>query len=269
MAYIISRLTNIPWSLTLHRGDIKENNLLKIKVNSAAFTRCISENGKKMLFDAIGQEYKNKIKVIHMGVEYNNSVYQFPLIRNNPFIIAVPARLFTVKGHKYLIDACVLLRKRRKDNFKCFFYGDGYLKDELKNYVESEVLTNFISIIGHIPNEELIKHYQNRKIDAVVLPSINTKDGEHEGIPVGLMEAMAYGIPVISTNTGGIPELIGDGSGIMVKEKDSEAIANAIEKLICDDNYYEEVAIKGKLKIENNFNINTVVSQLINLFSIV
>ncbi len=87
----------------------------------------------------------------------------------------------------------------------------------------------------------------------------------NEGIPVALMEAMAYGIPVISTNTGGIPELIGDGSGIMVEEKNAEAIADALERLIKDRDYRYEIGRMGRLRVEKEFDIEKNVRDLIEL----
>jgi len=266
MAYVISRLTDIPWSLTLQRGDIKENNLLKLKVNSASFTRCISLHGKQMLLAIIGREYMPNITVIPMGVEWKESLKTLTE-RNEPFTIVTPARFIAVKGHKYLIEALYELKKRGIDRFKCIFYGDGSLKDTLKNDIRKKDLTNWIDMPGKIPNEKLLELYKDGKVDALVLPSINAKEGEHEGIPVSLMEAMAHGIPVISTNTGGIPELIGDGSGIMVKEKDAKAIASAIEKLINDTKYYDVISRQGRDKIGEDFNISTVSRTLFRLFT--
>ena len=100
----------------------------------------------------------------------------------------------------------------------------------------------------------------------VILPSITTDKGEHEGIPVTLMEAMAYGIPVISTKTGGIPELIGDGSGIMVEEKNAKAIADAIERLMLDRNFYHILSLKGREKILKEFSIKENAKNLLSLF---
>jgi glycosyltransferase involved in cell wall biosynthesis len=108
--------------------------------------------------------------------------------------------------------------------------------------------------------------YKERIVDILILPSINTGNGEFEGIPVSLMEAMAFGIPVISTDTGGIPELIGDGSGIMVKEKDPEAIAVSIEKLMNDKPYYDFISERGRKKIERDFNVSIISKELLKLF---
>ena len=264
MTWIVSELTGIPWSFTLHRWDISENNMLKEKVETAKFVRCISEHGKNELLNIVGKKYEEKIKVIHMGVKIPEEI----LISDgnkDSFTIVTPANLLEVKGHKFLAEACSILIERGIDSFQCIFYGEGPLRTELEKLIQEKGLTEYIKIPGAIPHQELLKIYKNHKVDIVVLPSITTADGEHEGIPVALMEAMAYGIPVISTNTGGIPELIGDGSGIMVKEKSAEDIADRLEMLIKDRDYRYEISRKGRLKVEKEFDIEKNVKDLIEL----
>lgn len=266
MAYIISILTGIPWSLTLHRGDIKENNMLKVKVNAAMFTRCISENGKRMVLNIVGKGYENKIVVIPMGVESDELPNDIST-RNVPFVIAVPASLLPVKGHKYMIETCALLKKHGMLDFRCYFFGLGYLRNELMTHIEKAGLIDCILMPGQIPNEELMELYKTRKVDLVVLPSINTEDGDHEGVPVSLMEAMAHGIPVISTNTGGVSELIGDGSGIMIEEKNSEALADAILEVSKDAKLYGELVLRGWQKVRTSYNIDVITGELLRLYS--
>jgi len=268
MAYIASQLSDIPWSFTLHRWDIKENNMLREKVESSEFVRCISEHGKNELLGIIGKNYGEKIKVIHMGVEVPENIPEHEEKKNNlhKFTIVTPANLLEVKGHKYLIEACSVLINRGIRNFQCIFYGEGPLRAKLENLIEEKGLDDYIKMPGAIPHEKLMMEYENREIDVVILPSIITKSGEHEGIPVALMEAMAYGIPVISTNTGGIPELIGDGSGIIVEEKNAKAIADAIEGLILDKNFYRMLSLKGREKILKEFSIKENVKNLLSLF---
>ena len=264
MAYIVSQLTNIPWSFTLHRWDIKENNMLKEKVKSAKFVRCISEHGKNELFEIVGGNYREKIKVVYMGVETSIRIDEFPKNKEK-FTIITPANLVEKKGHKYLIDACEILVNQGIKNFQCFFYGTGPLKGELENLIKEKKLIDYITIQGAIPHENLMKMYKNREIDMVVLPSITTSNGELEGIPVSLMEAMAYGIPVISTNTGGIPELLSNGAGIIVEEKSPEKLAEAILKIMKDKDLRRELTERGLQRIKEDFNIEKNTKILLKL----
>jgi len=264
MAYVASQLTGISWSLTLHRWDISENNMLREKVKTAEFVRCISEHGKKELLKIIGEEYKEKIRVVHLGVKVAENAAEFPEVKKL-FTIVAPANLLEVKGHKYLIEACSSLIEVGIKNFQCILYGEGSLRTELENLIKGKKLDDYIKIPGAIPHERLIKMYQNHDVDLVVLPSINTDKGEHEGIPVALMEAMAHGIPVISTNTGGIPELISNGAGIIVEEKSPKQLAKAIISVAKNEDLKRGFSRKGYLKIRSEFNIEKNVKSLLGL----
>jgi colanic acid/amylovoran biosynthesis glycosyltransferase len=264
LAYIISRLTGIPWSFTLHRWDIKENNMLKEKVKFAKFVRCISEHGKNELYEIVDGNYRKKIKVVHMGVKPSIGIDEYSKNKEK-FTIITPANLVEVKGHRYLIEACEILVNQGIKNFQCIFYGEGPLKEELENLIKEKKLTDFIAMPGAIPHENLLKMYKNREIDMVILPSITTRDGEHEGIPVSLMEAMAYGIPVISTNTGGIPELLYNGAGIIVNEKSPEQLAEAILKVMKSKDLRRELTEREFQRIKENFNIEKNTKILLKL----
>ena len=111
-----------------------------------------------------------------------------------------------------------------------------------------------------------MERYKNSEIDIVVLPSILTNTNEHEGIPIALMEAMAYSIPVISTNTGGIPELLSDGYGIIVKDKNSKELAIAMEKLIRNINLRKNLGIRGYEKVCKQFNVKKNIQEIIKYF---
>jgi len=264
MAYLVSQFTNIPWSFTLHRWDIKENNMLEEKVKSARFVRCISEHGKKELFKIVDKKYQEKIKVIHMGVKTLLGIKNFSKNKKT-FIMVTPANLLEVKGHKYLIEACANLLKQEIKNFQCIFFGEGILKNELENLIKEKGGTTYVKIAGAIPHEKLMEMYQNKKIDLVILPSITTNKDEHEGIPVSLMEAMAYGIPVISTDTGGIPELLSGRAGIMVEEKSPEKLSQAIIRIMKDEDFAKELSQKASQKIQEKFNIEKTTKSLIEL----
>jgi glycosyltransferase involved in cell wall biosynthesis len=274
MAYVIAGITGVPWSFTVHRFDIYEDNLLKRKVESSSFVRCISERGRVDLLKIVGQELSPKAKKIYMGVEVpalnGDSVPaedREPADPERMFTIAVPASLLPVKGHIYLIEACAILIRENIKNFRCVFYGDGPLQMELKRLIEQKELTEYIRINGMaIPHEELMYLYNKKKIDIVILPSIIAEDGAFEGIPVSLMEAMAYMIPVISTDTGGIGELIGSRYGILLDEKDPDAITAAIKKLLKDVRFYSTMSKRGRERIEKDFNTNLISRELNRLF---
>lgn len=266
MAYIISHLTGIPWSFTAHRWDIGEDNILEEKCRSASFVRAISERGRKEILDTIRDKtLAGKVSVLHMGVDMPD-LNEKRLAFDKTFTFLCPANLYSVKGHKYLLAACSILRGSGL-SFRCFIAGDGYLEEELKAVVKKLHLEDVTKFTGRLSHEELFAMYDSGIVDAVVLPSIVTADGEQEGIPVVLMEAMSYGIPVISTNTGGIPELLSDGSGIMVPEKDPYAIACALVRLYEDAAYRISVAKRGRAKVLAGYSALHVADELYGMFA--
>ena len=117
-----------------------------------------------------------------------------------------------------------------------------------------------------IPHEKLMGIYKSKKVDIVILPSVKTKNGEHEGIPVALMEAMAYSIPVISTNTGGIPELLSDKAGVIVEERNSQQLAVAIKKFIKNKNFREKIGRQGYERVCKEFNTQKNTKKLVDIF---
>jgi glycosyltransferase involved in cell wall biosynthesis len=218
MAYIASVYTKIPWSFTAHRGDIVANNLLKLKSKSASFIRCISQSSSVMI-KQLGVS-ADKHRVIHMGVSVKNA--QTARSRQTKVKkVLCPANLIPVKGHKYLLEA---VNKLHKKNIiiELILAGDGELRNSLNEYTQCLRIENHVKFVGFVPHDELISNYLNCDVGIVVLPSIDLGKGCHEGIPVTLMEAMVFGIPVVSTYTGGIPELLGNCACVLVKPQNSD-----------------------------------------------
>jgi len=267
MGWVASELTGIPWSATLHRWDIAEDNLLKIKVQRAAFIRCIAEDGRREVLNITGNEYRNNVFVLYMGVRLPNIQPVVSMSERSCFTAACPANFVEKKGHKFLIEAFGILVKKGFRNLRCLIIGDGGLESEIRRQIAENNLEDIMLLKGRLPNEVLMGMYGNSEIDAVILPSIITSDKEREGIPVALMEAMAYSIPVISTDTGGIFELLADGAGIIVKERDSIALADAIECLIMNSEFAKETAVKGRQRITDVFNLSQNVGKLLQLIN--
>lgn len=265
IGWLASEISSIPWSMTLHRWDIAENNMLELKVESAAFTRCISREGQREALSIIGDDYKAKLTVIHMGAKVRASSYDLHRVLQSEFTIVCPANLVQVKGHRYLIEALRLIIETEDTSMNCLIIGDGPLEGEIRRQVYRLGLGGVIHLVGQLPHEKLMLMYEKKEVDAVVLPSILTDDGEKEGIPVSLMEAMNYGIPVISTNTGGIPELLSGGAGILVKEKSIKELADAISTLIKNKEAYREIVYRGFQKIHEEFNIRKNTSLLLEI----
>ena len=267
MAYIISSNLKVPWSYTLHSSSIinsKYKRSFLFRSHSATRIRTISQIIANDLSNFIGPSLSKKISMVHLGVDINGFIKE-KNIMNDPLIIATPAGLDVHKGHIYAIDAAKKLTDLGISNFKWFFYGSGPLLNKLQKKVIELNLINHCYFSGNIDHTKLLKKYKNHEIDIVILPSINILD-VFEGIPVSLMEAMSYEIPVIATNSGGTKELVDNESGILVNQKDSESLVNAILQLRNNPEYSRKLGKNGRNKVKQDFDTLKNANDLIKLF---
>lgn len=258
MAFISSYVSGIPWSFTAHRWDITENNLLKEKAETASFIRTIDIQGQIELENFIPDQ-RNKISVIHMGVYLD--FRSGKKIASEDLRVIIGARLVEVKGHIFALEAIPLLKK---EGVKVFLdiVGEGQLMSMLKERTKELEIEDCVRFLGLIDHHNLTTRLAQNEWDIALLPSIVTKDSK-EGIPVFLIEAMAAGIPVISTNTGGIPELLAGGVGILIPEKEPRKIAEAIRKLGSDIVFQYQFSETGRKRIAEDYDIKSVVTQLL------
>jgi len=262
MTMIASRLSGIPWSFTAHRWDIVENNLLAEKVQSAAFARFISEDGLRMARERGVRDAENAC-VLRMGVSIPSHVQRWYGPR--PLIVC-PARLVEVKGHRFLLEAWRILQRRGLDP-ELWLAGDGELRAQLEALCESFGLGGAVRFLGSVPHRELLNIYEQLPVFAVALPSIDLGKGEHEGIPVALVEAMSYGIPVIATATGGTAELVTPGSGLLVRPADPEGLAGAVQRLIQDPTLRTQLGDAGRRRAVEAHDIVRIVEELVMSFA--
>lgn len=186
-AMVAADLADVPWSFTAHRWDIYEDNLLAQKARKAAFARFISQRG---LEDALNRGAPvDKCLVIHMGVCLPATGSEFMPVSSSLRIICA-ANLIPVKGHRFLLEAVGLLRAEGIA-VTLDLAGHGELLNDLERQTKSLGIRDLVSFRGQIGHSELLAAYRRREFDVFVLPSIDLGNGEHEGVPVSLMEAMA------------------------------------------------------------------------------
>ena len=256
MALIASEISGIPWSLTTHRSDIVGNNLLIEKATNASMVRAISHDGKRMLVER-GLK-PDCITVLPIGVSVpERREFEPPA---SPVILC-PADLLPVKGHRYLLHAWRMLQDRGMKP-ELWLAGQGELRSELQRLTYSLGLSAHVKFMGTVPHAKLLEFYATDSVSAVVLPSIDLGGGHHEGIPVSLVEAMSYGIPVVATRTGGIPELIESGTGLLVPPSDPSALANAIQRLLLEPVFSQQLGATGRSHILRTREVVTVAAAL-------
>jgi glycosyltransferase involved in cell wall biosynthesis len=259
---IAAELAGIPWSMTCHRWDIYENNLLSVKVRSALFTRFVSERGRKDAVSLGADE--GRVQVIPMGTNMPDDRVQPSWPGAETFVVLCPANLIPVKGHIYLFAALAKLVKEGHD-VKLLVAGEGQLRRYLELEAQRLALGHRVSFLGHLPHDQLLAMYADRRVHATCLPSVDLGGGEHEGVPVALMEAMAYGVPSVSTKTGSIQDLIPDDFGLTVADKNSDALAAVLGALVKDRKRYEEAAQKCADRMRKDWSSDASAAQLLSL----
>lgn len=260
-----AKLNGLPFSFTAHAYDIfSEKNLLNIKLAEAKFIVAISEYNKRHLCDIFPQINPDKIKVIYSGVDTSYFSRSKSQSSNNKFKMISIGRYEKQKGYQYLIKACQLLMNRGID-LVCNIYGMGSEYDELSKLIQQCRLTNIVFLKGPAYQEEIKKILISGNV--FVLPCIRAENGDMDGIPVALMEAMAMEVPVISTNISGIPELIENNvSGLLVAPNNAEELAKAILLLIENEGLRKTLGRNGRKKVVEMFDIKKNIDKLENIF---
>ena len=208
---------------------------------------------------------REKIVVHRMGVDTNT--FQFrdrAAFTKTTIKILTVARLVEKKGVEYAIRAFAGSFNNKND-VEYLIAGNGPLRDELEKLTESLGIADNVSFLGWKNQDEIADLMNN--VHIFILPSVTGKDGNQEGLPVVLMEAMARGIPVISTYHSGIPELVEDGvSGFLVPERDVEALSVKMKQLVENQKLWSSFGSEGRKKIEQEFDINLLNNKLIQHF---
>jgi len=265
MALIIASLTDITFSFTVHAHDIQvDRSLLAWKLRECRFVRSISAYNQRFLEKLYPREAARKIHVVHVGIEPH--IYapasERPPLDGVPKVLVVAAHK-PYKGLAYLIEACRIL-KEEGVKFHCDAVGHGPMFHELQRMIADKDVGDVFNLAGPRPQDEVTRMMAEATL--FVLPSVIAADGQMEGIPVALMEALASGRPVVSTNISGIPELVEhDVSGLLVAEKDPVALAQAMRELLENAARARSMGLNGREKVRREFDIVQCVHELIDL----
>jgi glycosyltransferase involved in cell wall biosynthesis len=265
IALVIFRLLGITYSFTAHNTFFIDRVLFKEKVRAARFMIAISEFTRQFLTKLVPDDnIGDKIHIVHCGLSVNDFSPPDPKPVNDVPVLLFVAHLAERKGAPILVEACRILAERGV-TFRCVIVGDGPQRTLVEQLVEQYALQEAIELTGVVFQENL-KEYLNQA-DVFVLPCITASNGDMDGIPVVLMEAMAMEIATVSTYVSGIPELIEDGvNGLLVQEKDAVALADTLQRLLEDDELRLRLGKNGRQKVIREFDIDKTTAQLTTLF---
>ena len=266
MALSIHLLTGIPYSFTTHAKDIYtdevDQSLLARKIEGTKFVVTVSDFNQKYLSNLFQGRFDHKILRIYNGLDLE--IFKEDSLPREPNLILSVGRLIPKKGFEYLIGACQILKEKGLD-FKCKIIGEGGQRNVLEQELKERGVDDRVEFLGSKTQDEVIRWM--RRSTLLCLPCIVADNGDRDALPTVLLEALALGLPVVSTRVTGIPEIVEDGKeGLLVEEKDQSALSQAIVRLLDNPGLRENFSKNGVLKVKERFSVQKNVSQLKKLF---
>lgn len=261
VALVVGRLLDKPYSLSVHAGaDIfVDPVLLPEKIGGARHVATCTRYNITHLETLIGRDLTHKMTHIFHGLDL---AHYRPAANGRgaerPLILAV-GQLAARKGFHHLIQTCYHL-KACGHAFTCRIIGQGPQQQALQQHIDRLSLTDTVFLCGALPHDEVINWY--RQATCFVLPCIRSEDGNLDGIPNVLAEAMAMQLPVISTTVSAIPELIQDEvNGLLVPPEDDEALGMAIARVLHDPDLCTRLGTRARQHILDTFDVACNVHQ--------
>ncbi len=253
VARLAAHFAGVSFSMTAHAKDIFHEDVddsdLRRKIEEAAATTTVSDYNLRFLRDKFGTD--SRVHRIYNGMHLEKFSFQEPRQRE-PLLMAV-GRLVEKKGFADLVHACAILAKRGC-TFRCRILGEGEQEAALRGLIEQLGLQGYVELSGPRPQNKVIGEVQQAAV--FVAPCVVGRDGNRDGLPTVLLEAMALGTPCVSTNVTGIPEVVRHNeTGLIVPQHDPNALADACEKLLDDEELRIRLAAQARQLIEEQFDI--------------
>jgi colanic acid/amylovoran biosynthesis glycosyltransferase len=263
VANYASRLTGIPYSFTAHAKDIFHDEVnpasLQRKIAGARFVVTVSRFNQAYLREQIQRDAPGDVRRLYNGIDLDH-FHPVPAVKRDPTLILAVGRLVEKKGFDVLVDACAVLARRGLD-FRCEIVGKGELHAALARQIAAHGLEKRVILAGPRPQDEVRAAYQQAAVFA--LPCRIGRDGNRDGLPTVLLEAMACGLPVVTTPVTGNPEIVDDGlNGRLVPENDPLALADALADLLQNAALRRRMSLGARLKVERDFDVRRNVAQL-------
>jgi colanic acid/amylovoran biosynthesis glycosyltransferase len=248
------------WSMTVHGWHefvAERKHSLGAKAAAADFVICISDYTRSQLMRQVDPTVWPRLHVRHCGID-PDMFSPANVGAATPGNVLCVGRLDAEKGHLVLIDALAALRSRGVDA-TAVFVGAGPLRAVIEERIGALGLGHAVHLTGAIGQDEIRDYY--RRASAFCLPTFI------EGLPVVLMEAMASGLPVVTTPVNGIPELVQDGvTGVLVPPGRPDLLADALQRLLVEPAEGAELARAGRERVIAEFDIRRIGPSIAALF---
>jgi glycosyltransferase involved in cell wall biosynthesis len=258
-AWTVHRLTGIPFSFTAHAHDIFVHDYgLERRCNDAAFVVAISNYNRDFLIRKGAPE--RQVHVVRCGIP--TAAYRFlPRIpQPGRAVTGVCVASFSpYKGHDVLIRA--LAQPDAPNHLRLRLVGDGPRRSALERLAAEIGVADKVDFLGRLTEHEVAEELG--RADFLVLPSVVAENGDTEGLPIALMEALAAGLPTVASDLTGIPELIRDGeTGLLVEPGDAAGLAEGLSRIARDADDWERRLRQGRELVEAQHELRRCVDQL-------
>jgi colanic acid/amylovoran biosynthesis glycosyltransferase len=265
-AFWIKRFVGIEYSLTVHANDIFVPNDFEIGLSqifsTASAIVAVSDFAANRLRDRFS-DTASRVHRIYNGIDCDS--FQPAEPSSHPVILSI-GRLISKKGFDVLIDACAFLQNTGQE-FRCEIIGEGPLSAELQARIDGHGLGKKVLLAGPKPQVEVAARLSRATL--LVLPCRVDADGAMDNLPTVVMEAMASALPVVSTDVGGVAEMVRDGeTGLLVGQNDPVATAEAIGRLIGDVGLARSFGREGRKRAQELFSIQRNVHALRKIFAL-
>ena len=265
VAHQASRLLGIPFSFTAHAYDVyrdADTRVIARKMRDARFTITVSEYNADFL-RSLANGSRPRVELVRNGIDMRR--FSPPATRpDGPFTILTVARLVEKKGLRFLVEACRNLRDRGLP-FRCEIVGKGEQQPLLDGLIRQWDLRDRVTLVGALAQQEIVERY--RRAHVVVLPCIVGSDGNRDGLPVSIVEALACGVPVISTAVTGIPEVVHhEVNGLLVPEGDATGLSDALERVMRDSELRTRLSAAARASVMEDFDQAKTAARLWTLF---
>jgi glycosyltransferase involved in cell wall biosynthesis len=249
---LAASLAKLRFSFTAHARDIytAPRHELRAKILEAAFVVTCTRANRDHLRDLAGPAGREKIHLVYHGTDVGKFRPAPPGLREDPPLLLSVGRLVPKKGFATLLEACARLR-RRGHAFRCTILGEGPEREPLAAQVRALGLDGVVEMPGSRSQEQVLEAY--RRATVFALPCTVLANGDRDGIPNVLVEAMGVGLPVISTAISGIPELVEDGRSGLLVGAGSEDLAAGLERLLGDAGLRRRLGANARRTVVERF----------------
>ncbi len=254
-------LLGVPFSFTGHAADLfRERAALKDKIRRAAFIVCISKFHEQFYLKEGARP--EQLRLAYCGIDTSHFSPSQEVGTHDPPHIISSGRLVEKKGFLELVSACSEL-VQRGIRFRCTIGGSGPQEAELRAKVKELRLEDHVHITGEALLQERIPEFMHAG-DIYCLPCVWASDNDVDGLPQMLMEAMACGLPAVSTNLVGIPDLVQhEVTGLLAEPNDIAGLADCLQRLIEDPDLSRRLAAAGRRRVQEVFDLSTALDPLI------